>query len=77
VVEVAVTFVLCAGAFISFEQPVIKEKHEMQNKLCKIIFFMIADFKLKVTNNLQLLNLIFLYWLPYVNVVRSTVEAIK
>jgi hypothetical protein len=43
VVVVVVVFVVAvdflAGAFTSFEQPVIKAKQAMQNKLCKIIFF--------------------------------------
>ena len=43
VAEVVVVFVVAvdflAGAFTSFEQPVIKAKQAMQNKLCKIIFF--------------------------------------
>jgi hypothetical protein len=40
---VVVVFVVAAdflaGAFTSFEQLVIKAKQAMQNKLCRIIFF--------------------------------------
>jgi hypothetical protein len=42
-VVVVVVFVVAAdflaGAFTSFEQLVIKAKQAMQNKLCRIIFF--------------------------------------
>jgi hypothetical protein len=60
---VVVVFVVAAdflaGAFTSFEQPVIKAKQAMQNKLCKIIFF-IAQILTQSLQNIFQLNQNFL-----------------